>query len=163
MCLTANNVQWIKSPVCRSRDNSDENTAKRLPPTMQFKAYESNMSAQVGKCSGCDWSSLSPDRSCLCMPQPPQRSEATAGVLSELEGGLHSVWAEENVWRKRGWSAVSVTRKRCSAFEAAGIVCRWTTDEQSVNYEYEGKTCVATASRCMNLENIADAKSGIVF
>lgn len=37
MRLTANNVQWIKAPVW-SRDNSDENTAKRLPPTMQFKA-----------------------------------------------------------------------------------------------------------------------------
>lgn len=31
MCLRANNVQWIKPPVWRSRDNSDENTAKRLP------------------------------------------------------------------------------------------------------------------------------------
>lgn len=50
MCLTANNVQWITPPVWRSCDNSDENTANRLPPTMQFKAHGSGVSAQVGEC-----------------------------------------------------------------------------------------------------------------
>lgn len=103
MCLTANNVQCIKSPVWRSCDNSDENTVKCLPPTMQFKAHESNVSAQVGKRSRRDWSSLGPDRSCLCMQQQLW-SEQPVRCLSWRR--VYTVSER----RKQGWSAMNATR-----------------------------------------------------
>lgn len=150
MCLTANNVQWIKAPVCRSHDNSDENTANHLPPTMQFKAHGSNMSAQVGKCCRRDWSSLSPDRSCLCMPPPPRRSEANSRrAVSTWAGGrsvrgVYTVSEEGECVEETGLircecnkaGAVITLRcaalpqgKGCRAFDAAGVAC-----EEKGNY-----------------------------
>lgn len=126
MCLTANNVQWIKSPVWRSRDNSDENTAKHLPPTVQFKAHGSNMSAQV-------WRKLS---AWLILPGPWQIVPLHAAASVTL-------WSKQPAcclsWRKvytgkQGWSAVNATRlvswSRCAVllYETKGcraFLCCW--------------------------------------
>ncbi|TNN50732.1 hypothetical protein EYF80_039053 [Liparis tanakae] len=75
MRLTAKQCTRIKAPVCGSRDNSDENTARRLAPTTQFKARGSDVSAQVRRTLPPRLILPSaPDGSCL--RTPPRRSGA---------------------------------------------------------------------------------------
>lgn len=126
----------------KSCDNSHENTTKSLPPTMQFKAHGSNMSAQVGKCSHHDWSSLSPDRSCLCMPTRHSAANSRRAVSMWAGGksmrGLHRVWAGR-MWGGNRVDVLCMERDWCHdhsalrclpylkgvdvAFDAAGDAC----------------------------------------
>ena len=110
----------------------------------QCSSKPSDVSAQVGERSRCDWSSAS-DRSCPCMPPPPpRRSGANSRGFTQRECRKRG-WFE--LWR--GWChdhccLVLSERRACRAFDAAGdasegkggdvwgvqSVCGWTAECQ---------------------------------
>lgn len=98
MSLTGNNVQWIKSPVWRSWDNSDENTAKL---SASHSAVQSKRSPTCQLMSAKAHSAL-PDRVFAC--------RSRRGALKQIGGVWRKVYTVSERRRTCGGSRVNLPR-----------------------------------------------------